>query len=206
MSQMVEIRGCRIRLRDWTLEDLPAYQRWLQPDQEWYRHDGPWWGPPKVETIAAWIKKKRKAILDEDWLVPRKQVVIADLATDRFIGTTHWNWKLKETRWRNVGIEIYDPRNRGKGLGFEALGLWIDHLFDALPEIVRLGIGTWSGNVRMVGLTRKLGFLEEARYRKAVIVEGEYYDGVGYGVLRKEWKDRYPNGFAADALGLVGRE
>ena len=202
MSQMIEIVGRRIRLRDWTLEDLPAYQHWLQPDQEWYRHDGPWWGPPRVETIEAQIEKLRKAILDADWLVPRKQVVIADLATDRFIGTTHWNWKVKETHWRNVGIDIYDPRHRGKGLGFEALGLWTDHLFDVLPEIVRLGIGTWSGNVRMVGLARKLGFLEEARYRRALIVEGEYYDSMGYGVLREEWKDRYPNGFAADALGL----
>ena len=53
--------------------------------------------------------------------MPGKQAVIADLATDRFIGTTNWNWKVKETFWRNVGIDIYDPRNRGKGLGFEAL-------------------------------------------------------------------------------------
>ena len=202
MSQKVEIVGCRIRLRDWTLEDLPARKHWLQPDQEWYRYDGPWWGPPRVETIEAKIEKLRKAILDADWLVPRKQVVIADLATDRSIGTTNWNWKEKETNWRNVGIDIYDPRNRGKGLGFEALGLWTDHLFDVLPEIVRLGVGTWSGNVRMVGLARKLGFLEEACYRRAVIVEGEYYGDVGYGVLREEWKDRYPNGFAVDALGL----
>jgi hypothetical protein len=75
-------------------------------------------------------------------------------------------------------------------------------MFNSLPEIVQLGIGTWSGNVRMVGLARKLGYLEEARYRRAVIVEGEYHDAVGYGVLREEWKDRYPNGFPADALGL----
>lgn len=101
-----------------------------------------------------------------------------------------------------MGIDIYDPHNRGKGLGFEALGLWTEHVFDTLPEIVRFGVGTWSGNVQMVGLARKLGFLEEVCYRKAVIVEGEYYDAVGYGVLREEWKDRYPNGFATDALGL----
>ena len=144
----------------------------------------------------------RKEILDADWLVPRKQVVIADLATDRFIGTTNWNWRLKETNWRNVGIDIYDPRKWGKGLGFEALGLWTEHLFDALPKIVRLGVSTWSGNVRIVGLAKKLGYLEEACHRRAVIVEGEYYDSVDYGVLLEEWKDRYPNGFAADALGL----
>ena len=205
-SQTFEISGCRIRLRDWTLEDLPAYKHWLQPDQEWHRHDGPWWGPPRVETIEAEIEQMRGEILGADWPVPRKGVVIADLATDRFIGTTGWSWKLKEANSRDVGIGIYDPRNRGKGLGFEALGLLTEHLFDALPEIVRLGVGTWSGNVRMVGLAKKLGYLEEACVRRGVIVEGEYYDSVGYGILREEWKDRYPNGFAADALGLAGCE
>ena len=202
MSQMAEIRGRRIRLRDWTLEDLPAYKHWRQPHQEWYRHDGPWWGPPKVETIEAEIEQMRGEILSADWLVPRKHVVIADLATDRFIGTTNWNWRLKQTNWRNVGIDIYDPRNWGNGLGFEALGLWTEYLFDALPEIVRLGVGTWSGNVRMVGLAKKLGYLEEACYRRALVVEGEYHDEMGYGVLREEWKDKYANGFAVDALGL----
>ena len=206
MDPMVEIRGCRIRLRDWTLEDLPAYKHWLHPDQEWYHYDGPWWGPPRVETVDAMIEKLRKAILDADWLVPRKQAVIADRSTDRFIGTTNWNWKLKETNWRNVGITIYDPRNWGKGLGFEAVGLETEHLFDALPEIVRLGVATWSGNGRMVGLAKKLGYLEEARYRRALIVKGEYFDEVGYGILREEWTARYPNGFAADALRLEKRE
>ena len=32
MSQRAELVGCRIRLRDWTLEDLPAYKHWWQPD------------------------------------------------------------------------------------------------------------------------------------------------------------------------------
>lgn len=205
MSQTIEIRGCRIRLRDWKLEDLPAWKHWQQPHHEWYRYDGPWWGPPRVETIEGKIEEQRRTILDADWPVPRKQMVIVDLATDRFIGTTNWNWEGKETNWRSVGIGIYDPRNWGKGLGFEALGLWTEYLFDSLPEIVRLGLHTWSGNVWMIGLAKKLGYLEEACFRRARIVDGEYYDSVAYGVLREEWKDRHPNGFAADALRSTPR-
>lgn len=49
----------------------------------------------------------------------------------------------------------------------------------------------------MMALARKLGFTEEARFRKARIVNGEYFDGMGYGILRKEWDARYPDGFAA---------
>ena len=43
-----------------------------------------------------------------------------------------------------------------------------------------------------------MGYLEEACARRGIIVEDEYYDSVGYGILREEWNDRYPNGFAAD--------
>jgi putative hydrolase of HD superfamily len=49
----------------------------------------------------------------------------------------------------------------------------------------------------MMRLAGKLGFLEEARHRKARIVNGRYYDSMGYGILREEWETRYPDGFAA---------
>jgi RimJ/RimL family protein N-acetyltransferase len=49
----------------------------------------------------------------------------------------------------------------------------------------------------MTRLAVKLGYTLEARFRKARIVKGAYYDGLGYGVLREEWRERYPNGFAA---------
>ena len=49
----------------------------------------------------------------------------------------------------------------------------------------------------MIGLAQKLGYREEARFRKARIVDGEFYDGLGYGILRDEWTHRFPAGFAA---------
>ena len=47
----------------------------------------------------------------------------------------------------------------------------------------------------MVRLAERLGFSREACFRRARIVDGEYYDGLGYGVLREEWEERYPGGF-----------
>ena len=49
----------------------------------------------------------------------------------------------------------------------------------------------------MMRLAQKLGYREEARFRNARIVDGHYYDGMGYGILREEWAARYPQGFAA---------
>jgi putative hydrolase of HD superfamily len=48
----------------------------------------------------------------------------------------------------------------------------------------------------MVQLAEKLGFREEMRLRQARVVQGEYFDGMGYGILRQEWETLYPNGFA----------
>jgi putative hydrolase of HD superfamily len=55
---------------------------------------------------------------------------------------------------------------------------------------------TWSGNTRMMHLAEKLGFVKEAVYRKARIVNGIYYDSVSYGILREEWYARNSSNFS----------
>ena len=88
------------------------------------------------------------------------------------------------------------PSFGNKGYGYEALGLWCQYLFDSEPKFIRLDARTWSGNHGMMKLAEKLGFQQEAVFRKARIVGGEYYDGLGYGILREEWQTRYPKGFS----------
>jgi len=44
---------------------------------------------------------------------------------------------------------------------------------------------------------------EEARCRKARIVAGAVYDGLGCGVLCEEWTTRYPDGFVT-SLAVAG--
>jgi hypothetical protein len=78
----------------------------------------------------------------------------------------------------------------------EALGLWCDYLLAALPSLVRLDLRTWDGNERMVSLAKRLGFREEARFRRARMVKGERCDGLGFGVLREEWYGMFPGGFS----------
>ena len=65
--------------------------------------------------------------------------------------------------------------------------MWIDYLFEECKAIVRLDLRTWSGNQRMISLAKKLGFKEEARFRKARIINGSYFDSIGMGILREEW-------------------
>lgn len=191
------IEGKRIVLRDWRLDDLERFAFWLDPDQRWHALDGPYYPKLPRDRIPAAIARRREAIASGEPPDPRTSLVIAGRETDALLGQVTWYWESEETHWLSVGIGIYDPERWGRGLGYEALGLWGDYLLGAMPVLARLDLRTWSGNTGMMRLAEKLGFREEARFRKARIVDGAYYDGMGYGVLREEWRVRYPDGFAA---------
>ena len=192
----MQLLGKQIVLRDWLESDLPVYQSWMSNDHEWKQFDGPYFVMDESK-VPERIGRLRQAIAAAEWSNPRQRLPIADRATNAFIGMVSRYWESEETKWLSVGISIYDPAHWSGGRGFEALGLWSDYLLHEMPELVRLGLGTWSGNGRMMRLAEKLGFVQEACFRKARIVRGDYYDSVGYGVLREEWEGHYPEGFAA---------
>ncbi len=191
------INGKQINLRDWELNDMAAYARWLQPGHEWKRWDAPYYASPNADEIHEIVEDQRNAIEFADWPALRQQLIIASPQDNRMIGQVSWYWISEETQWPALGIIIYDPAHWRQGIGNEALGLWSDYLLQAQPRFVRLDLRTWSGNTGMMRLAQKLGYKEEARFRNARLVDGQYYDGLGYGVLREEWSARYPQGFAA---------
>ena len=198
--ETVSIQGLRYSLRDWELGDVDLYAHWLQPHHDWHQLDGPYYAKLSAEKIPEFAAKLRTRIETQNFSTPRTRLVIADRANNALVGTVSWYWESKETNWLSVGIVIYDPAHWRKGIGYEALGLWSDYLFATMPDIMRLDLRTWSGNTGMMKLAEKLGYQEEARFRMARVVDGEFYDGMGYGVLKSEWLAAYPNGFAQHLL------
>ncbi|GCE31453.1 hypothetical protein KDA_69370 [Dictyobacter alpinus] len=193
----IRIPGLQIYLRDWQLADLEQYRAWMVPGQRWKEFEGPYYPLPTADVIATNLAYIRSQIEQDTFPTIRSVLVISDKTTDRLLGIVTWNWESQETHWPSVGIVIFDPAYWEQGRGFEALGLWSEYLFFSLPTIARLDLRTWSGNKGMVALAGKLGYLQEACFRKARTVHGAYYDSLGYGILRKEWEARYPQGFGA---------
>lgn len=191
----IVLEGRRVRLRDWLVDDLSIYAHWLQPGHHWQELDGPYYEKSTADEIPGIIEKIRTRITENHFTDPRSRLVIAELEGNRMIGQVSSYWISKETHWLAAGIVIFDPSLWGKGYGFEALGLWADYLFTLNPHIVRLDLQTWSGNTGMMRLASKLDFQLEGRFRNARIVRGEYYDALGYGILREEWEAHYPHGF-----------
>lgn len=174
-------------LRDIELKDLDSYYKWNHPDMKFHEFNGPYFERSTEEELKGSISKLKERLLNKEINAFRNKKIIADKGTDEIIGQVNWYWKSEETLWMEIGIVIFNENYWGLGIGLTAMKLWIDEVFDDHPEIVRLGLTTWSGNVRMMKLAEKLGFIKEAVYRKARIVNNEYYDSVSYGILREEW-------------------
>jgi RimJ/RimL family protein N-acetyltransferase len=188
--------GTAVTLRGWTAPDLDAFRGWLRPEHEWHRWDGPYYPVPVADQADALVAAlARSSGLDlpdgEDpptageLLPPARLVVDVEGA---LVGTVAWYWESRETEWARMGVTVYDPEVRGRGIGRTALGLWTSFLFES-TSWVRLDFATWSGNGAMLGVGKALGFAEEARFRQARVVDGARYDSVVMGVLRDEWRD-----------------
>lgn len=181
-------KGQKIAIRDWQLDDFEQYRYWMNGDFEWKKYNGPYYPQKTVEEVENQITVWSRQIERRARPRVRHNLAVVDLATNQLIGIVSRYWQSTETNWLSIGIVIFDDKYWSGGIGFEALVLWCNYLWDAMPELVRLDLRTWSGNKAMMRLAQKLGFQLEARFRKARIVNDTYYDSLGYGVLRDEWE------------------
>ncbi|WGW13971.1 GNAT family protein [Saxibacter everestensis] len=190
---MTIAQGRSVSLREFDVSDVDTYCDWLLPHQEWHSWDGPYFRKDSAEEVERYRRKLRQRLgsgeqFEHDGCLSRAVITPAG-QPDRLVGTVSWHWESEETNWRRMGISIFDPALRGQGMGSDALELWTSYLFRR-SDIVRLDFSTWSGNHGMLGVGRRLGFVEEARFRKARVVNGLHFDSVVFGVLREEWQSR----------------
>ncbi|MFT8316020.1 MAG: GNAT family protein [Clostridium sp.] len=175
-------------LRELEIKDLDDYLYWNHPSREFRKFNGPYYQQSNEEELRQDIEELRVHLLNGEKNGLQNKKIIANKDTDEIIGQVNWYWKSIETLWMEVGIVIFNEDYWGQGIGYTALKMWINEIFDQNPELIRIGLSTWSGNTRMMNLAEKLGLKKEAVYRKARIVDNEYYDSISYGVLREEWK------------------
>ncbi|MGP4074672.1 GNAT family N-acetyltransferase [Halobacillus sp. K22] len=178
---MIKITGRKVILKEASLEDTNElyYWKYQEPEQAAKQWNGPY---IKEEVVS---KEKYLADWDEEIMegVPSALVILAD---QQIIGYVGAYWVDPNTDWLETGIVIYNKNYWNGGYGSEAYKLWIEFLFRT-TDLHRLGLSTWSGNVRMIKAAEKLGMKEEARVREARRVDGIYYDAIKMGILRREW-------------------
>lgn len=179
--------GTHILLRDTLAEDVEAYLRW-QYSGEWRDYDAPW-----EEEDETWSEERKNEfreqfLADRDKPVPtpRQRATLA-LPDNTPIGwvNTYRNERFPGISY--VGMDICEDEFLNKGLGTEALWLWVKYLFEN-TTCHKIGLNTWSFNPRMIHVAEKLGFTYEGRQRELIQWQGYMLDLMHFGILRSEWE------------------
>ncbi|MBM7588042.1 RimJ/RimL family protein N-acetyltransferase [Bacillus pakistanensis] len=179
----MKIAGNKVTLKPIDVQDIPVLWEltYGEDHPQWKKWDAPYFPFKIIDFDTFFSQTKEKIEKGED--TRRLGIFVGN----ELIGTVTYYWEFKATKWLEAGIGIYNPSYWNGGYGTEALSLWVDHLFKTL-DIPRVGITTWSGNIRMMKAAEKVGMQLEGRMRKCRYYNGEYYDSIRMGVLREEWE------------------
>lgn len=149
---------------------------------------GPW-----VQIRMTSLPGYRKRFQETGFFAPDEgQLVIADAEdTGRILGTIGWFRTVFYSDALEIGYQILDREQRGKGIATAALRLMCSYLF-ADRNIHRLQLGILVGNEASRRVAEKAGFQYEGIARGAAFLRGAYRDMEVFSLLRPEWKPVAP--------------
>lgn len=178
-------------LRDYQLSDVEDEVRWTNVDTAWFYSDTPWMtlepaDPDELRADMLHIMSD----LSENAIRWRFEIEVSGQHIG-MVSSYYLDQNFEPTPWeaidqqknaegnhsiRGLGIEICEMDFWGRGIGTKALTAFMEY-YRSLGER-RFFLETWSGNARMLGCARKLGFEEIKRQRGAYTVDGKMYDGL----------------------------
>lgn len=188
----MEIKYQNVVLRDMRESDIEDEIRWRTVETAWGDWDAPWeeMTPVDREKELEWINTRKP---------DHRLCLEIDTANGVHIGAVsayciseNFDWfKLSGEEERQslnwaVGIDINESAYWSGGWGTQALAAWVRYHLEEGYE--NLYTQTWSGNVRMVGLAKKLGFVECNRVHGNRQVRGGTYDGLTFRLDREAFR------------------
>jgi [ribosomal protein S5]-alanine N-acetyltransferase len=123
------------------------------------------------------------------WTDVAGAVAIVDVHDGRFVGTAQFYRSAPCIHGFELGYIVHDPADRGRGRASEAVRLFADHLFEALPDVFRLQLIIEAWNVPSWKLAERCGFVREGLLRSAGFGPGDPVDCFLYCRTRKDWRE-----------------
>lgn len=148
--------------------------------------------PSHAERYIGWVKDPRLALWHGNDPNPERSFArilrskynfIVELE-GQVVGATAIEGDWESRISAEVGVVI-DPDQHGRGLGSEAVALTLDFAFG--EGLHRAYHGVYSHNRPVLEFFRRLGFVEEGRFRETHRFEGEWVDEVWLSILDREW-------------------
>ncbi len=172
--------GDKIRLTEFKKDDLPIMTHWYRYSDLIRMYDGTPAYPRTQEYWEAWFGE-----------LPNQKdgytFAIRPNDDDKLIGIITLDGILWNLGVGSIGIAIGDPGNQGKGYGSEAMQLLLKFAFHEL-NLHRVQLTVFSYNERAMRLYEHLGFVKEGVHREHLYRDGQRFDMVLYGMLRREWE------------------
>ncbi|TFY75485.1 hypothetical protein EWM64_g8525 [Hericium alpestre] len=135
-----------------------------------------------------------------DWVAPRPEsfrdtltmwskcalfATVVEKESGRVVGTTSIRAPFQRDREGEVAIALAEDV-WGKGYGIEVMRWTVERGFEGLG-LHRLALGVFETNESAVAVYKKVGFVEEGRNRKAVWIEGRWWDVILMAILEDEY-------------------
>lgn len=172
------IQNKNITLRYIKESDIADYIRWTTTETEWCEWDAPWLDDVDDKFVQRQIDSLGKT-------PERYSKLEIETADGRHIGWVS-AYKINGDNLA-VGIDIPAVGDRGRGCGYNALGLFMAYLFEHEDMLYTQ---TWSGNTPMIRLAEKLGFTECDRIPGIREVRGGKYDALTFSVTKAEFFEK----------------
>lgn len=174
------LRGEYIRLTALEKPDVMVMHRWYQDPDFLRPFDASVAFPRGKDQLEELFGDIRKT--DNNYFF-----AIRPLEDETLIGVAELDGILWShgTAWLAIGIGNANMRNQGYGT--EAMTLLLDFAFREL-NLHRIQLSVFANNPRAIRVYENLGFQREGVFREFLHRDGQRYDMLLYGILRREWE------------------
>ena len=178
---MPHIIGEAVYLREYRMSDLEAINRWRNIEEiTWWTAVYVW--PESLEQTRRFLEDQ---VNDVD--PANRKFAICLKEDDCYVG--HIGYEYLDLRRRNteLGIVLGDTSVLSRGIGTEAINLFLKVCFDEL-DLHRVGLRVLRANPRGMACYQKCGFKEEGVIRDWHHSRGQWHDLILMGILQDEYR------------------
>jgi len=178
------ISGNQVVLRGLEREDLKLMHKWLNDEEVmgWARSQ-----PDNIAPMESIEKDFEQDLKGEN--PQRRTFIVVEKKTGKAIGWASIRWWRLYSTTGDIGLVIADKEFRGKGLGTEATRLLVNLAFNQM-NMHKVELFTRTDNKAALKAVKNCGFKLEGRFRETVYFNGEFRDGLAFGLLRSEYMRR----------------
>ena len=173
------LTGNKCLIRPLSIEDLDLTYKWSTEQN----HLGSFMGAKMIYKDK--YKEKMKNVFSDN---SSFYAIIEDTSNHPLGLINYFQTKASDVTLE-IGILIAKPEARGKGIGEEALRLFIDYIFNTQPQIRRIQFKTRIDNKGMKRIGEKVGFKIEGTLRNYKFDQGEIRDYHMASIIRENWKE-----------------